>query len=130
MLHRRSIRLKNYDYSSPGAYFITICTYNKQKFFGEIVDGRMELNEAGDFAQACWTSIPEHYPDVRLDKWVIMPDHIHGILWIGKKDFKKFPDVGVQNFEPLHQEIFTGIICTSTLFRIPLAALFGVLRLV
>src|SRR5687767_6890161 len=84
MLHRRSIRLKNYDYSRPGAYFVTICTHNKQKLFGDIVNGQMMLNEAGEFAKAGWLAIPQHYPDVALDKWVIMPDHIHGIIWIKK----------------------------------------------
>ncbi len=84
MLHRRSIRLKNFDYSSPGAYFVTICAYNRQKLFGDILDGQMILNEPGEYAKSCWLAIPEHYPDIKLDGWVVMPDHIHGIIWIMK----------------------------------------------
>lgn len=107
MLHRKSIRLKNYNYASPGHYFITIKTYCRQPFFGEIVDGKMALNGYGDIAKQCWLEIPEHYPSVELDEWVIMPDHIHGILRI--KEYSDFAnaksafDVGVENLQPLHQ---------------------------
>ncbi|MGI0487253.1 transposase [Pantanalinema rosaneae CENA516] len=78
--HRRSIRLKGYDYSSPGAYFITICTHQRQCLFGEIVDGEMRLNRLGQIARSQWLKIPHHHTQVELDAWVIMPNHIHGIL--------------------------------------------------
>src|SRR5688572_17349909 len=97
MLHRRSIRLKNYDYSREGAYFITICTHCRQELFGQIIDAKMRLNEIGDAVKECWLAIPEHYPNVTLDEWVIMPDHIHGIIVI------EMSVVGVQNVEPLPQ---------------------------
>ena len=82
MRSRKSIRLKNYNYSKEGIYFVTICTYNNQKIFGQIKDEIMILNEYGKIAHKCWLNIPVHYPNVILDKFVIMPDHIHGIIQI------------------------------------------------
>ncbi|MEO1522737.1 MAG: hypothetical protein AAFU78_18425, partial [Cyanobacteria bacterium J06633_2] len=83
--HRRSIRLKGYDYSSPGAYFITICTYQRQCLFGEIIDRKMHLNTFGHIAAACWNEIPNHFRQTILDSYVIMPNHVHGILVITDK---------------------------------------------
>ncbi len=80
--HRRSIRLKGYDYGQVNAYFVTINVYGRIHLFGEIVDGVMHLNEAGRVAEACWLAIPEHFPHTALDAYVIMPDHVHGIIWI------------------------------------------------
>ena len=80
--HRRSIRLKGYDYTSPGAYFITICTYQRQCLFGEIINGEMQLNKCGQIAAECWNEIPNHFRQTKLDNYVIMPNHIHGILVI------------------------------------------------
>jgi len=79
--HRRSIRLKGYDYSQNGAYFVTICTHNRECLFGKIVDGEMCINEWGKIAKRCWLEIPQHYPNVSLDEFVIMPNHIYGILF-------------------------------------------------
>ncbi len=81
--HRRSTRLKGYDYTSAGAYFITICTHQRECLFGEIVQGEMQLNDFGQIAMDCWQTIPDHFSDrVRLDEFVIMPNHVHGILVI------------------------------------------------
>lgn len=91
--HRRSIRLQGYDYSQPGGYFITICTHNRKCLFGDVVNGEMILNAFGDIVKNCWLEIPEHFPHVGLDEYVIMPDHVHGIIIIKN-------NVGVQNFEP------------------------------
>jgi REP element-mobilizing transposase RayT len=77
-----SARMKNYDYASNGAYFITIVTQNRDHFFGDIVDNKMILNEIGKIAQKYWDEIPQHFPFIRLDEMVVMPNHIHGILWI------------------------------------------------
>ena len=77
-----SARMKNYDYSSNGAYFLTILTNNRDHFFGDIVDGNMVLNEIGAIARKYWIEITQHFPFVRLDEMVVMPNHIHGILWI------------------------------------------------
>lgn len=78
--HRRSIRLKGYDYSSPGAYFITICAHRRECLFGEVTDGVMGLNEYGQIVAARWRWLADQYPYVRLDEWVVMPNHMHGIL--------------------------------------------------
>lgn len=80
--HRQSIRLHGYDYSQAGAYFITICTHQRQALFGHIADGIMVLNEAGMTAEKYWLAIPDHFPSVRLDEYVVMPNHLHGIIWI------------------------------------------------
>jgi len=78
--HRRSIRLKNYDYSQAGAYFMTICTQNKECLFGDVLHGDMRLNDAGSTIQGLWTALPERFPSVELDEAVIMPNHMHGIV--------------------------------------------------
>jgi len=80
--HRRSIRLQGYDYSLPGAYFITICTEKRICLFGNIIYGKMVLNEYGKIAQQCWLNIPLHYQNVELNEFVVMPNHIHGIIII------------------------------------------------
>jgi putative transposase len=80
---RRSIRFQGYDYSAPGAYFITICTHQRQCLFGQIVAGQMELNATGLWVQACWQRLPDCFPLLTLDQFVIMPNHLHGILWLG-----------------------------------------------
>ena len=80
--HRRSIRLKGYDYTQPGAYFLTIVTHNRACLFGDIVDGQMQLNEGGRVAERCWLDIPSHFRHVALDAFVIMPNHVHGIVII------------------------------------------------
>jgi REP element-mobilizing transposase RayT len=84
--HRKSIRLPGYDYSSPGAYFITIATHQRQILFGGINDGIVQLNAPGTIISEYWSAIPIHFPNVELDEFVIMPDHIHGIIVIHKND--------------------------------------------
>jgi putative transposase len=74
------MRLKEYDYSQPGEYFITICTYNHECIFGNIVDEEMKLSTEGAIAQRCWEKIPKHFSNVQLDEYSIMPNHVHGIL--------------------------------------------------
>jgi len=80
--HRRSIRLKGYDYSSEGAYYVTIMTQGRESLFGEIVDGEMRINEYGEIVQKWWNEIPIHFPNVQLGAFVMMPNHIHGIIFI------------------------------------------------
>jgi REP element-mobilizing transposase RayT len=80
--HRRSIRLKDYDYSRRGAYFVTVCTRNKQPLFGEIIDGVMHQNDVAEIARKYWLEIPNHFSNVTLDQFVIMPNHVHGIIVI------------------------------------------------
>lgn len=83
--NRKSLRLKRYDYASEGCYFITICTKNKQPFFGSIENGKVILNDIGQIAEKFWIEIPSHFKNVELDDFVIMPNHIHGILIIHNK---------------------------------------------
>ncbi|MBS9395324.1 MAG: hypothetical protein HEQ29_20095 [Dolichospermum sp. LBC05a] len=80
--HRRSIRLKRYDYTQQGAYFVTICTHQRNCLFGEIVDGEIKLNTNGEIARGSWLSIPRYFKNVELDEFVIMPNHLHGIIII------------------------------------------------
>jgi putative transposase len=79
---RRSIRLKDYDYSQAGAYFITICTYNKECLFGKVVNGEMALNEYGKAVEREWLRTTEIRPNLELDEFIIMPNHMHGIVVI------------------------------------------------
>lgn len=98
--HRRSIRLCEYDYSQEGAYFVTLCTQNREALFGQIVDGVMCLNAAGKIVEQCWHNIPTHFPRADLDNFVIMPNHVHGIIIITDKPFHG-TNVGTKDFSPL-----------------------------
>jgi len=84
--HRRSIRLKNYDYASSGVYFVTIVTHQRQCLFGAIVDGAMRLNEFGEIVCDEWLKTEIIRPRVQLDVFVIMPNHIHGIIIVNDVD--------------------------------------------
>jgi len=98
MHQRRAVRLRGYNYSHAGAYFVTICTKNRECLFGRIVDEEMRLTMGGRIADKCWRNIPSHYPHVILDEFVIMPNHVHGVIFTGDED------VGVQNLEPLQMD--------------------------
>jgi putative transposase len=78
----KSARNPRWDYSSAGAYFVTICTAGREPYFGKIVNGKMELTEIGKIASCFWNEIPNHFPFVILDEFIIMPDHVHGIIII------------------------------------------------
>ncbi|MBI3787298.1 MAG: hypothetical protein HY276_03485 [Ignavibacteriales bacterium] len=80
--HRRSTRLKGYDYSLPNAYFVTICTQDKYELFGSIEGEEMVLSKIGFTAQDCWSKLSSHFSDIELDEFVVMPNHIHGIVII------------------------------------------------
>jgi len=80
--HRRSIRLKGYDYTQPGAYFITIVAHRRLYLFGEIIDGVMRLNDYGEIARAEWLKTPSIRPKIALDEFQIMPNHFHAIVMI------------------------------------------------
>lgn len=88
---RRSIRLKRYDYHSPGAYFVTMSTQGRERLFGEGIVGagpgacpHVVLGDAGRMVSKVWAEIPERYPGVGVDEFVVMPDHVHGIVLIGQ----------------------------------------------
>jgi putative transposase len=80
--HRRTIRLNDHDYSDPGIYFITIRTMCQGTWFGEIISGKMQLNEAGWMIKRIWQSLPQRFPCITIDESMIMPDHFHGLIVI------------------------------------------------
>ena len=82
MKTRKHIRLRNFDYSSQAWYFITICTKNRRHTLGEIADGQMHLSAIGEQANLFWKEIPKHFPHIELGEFIIMPNHIHGIIGI------------------------------------------------
>ena len=79
-IHRRSIRLKNYDYSQPGAYFVTVCTKGKEFLLGNITNEEIQLSPVGNIVEKCWMELPNHFDNVELDEAIIMPNHFHGII--------------------------------------------------
>lgn len=97
--HRKSIRLKGYDYSQAGLYFITICCQNRAFLFGEIENANMILNDAGEIANQFWSDIPNHFPNAVLHEFIVMPNHVHGIIELTDET----NDVKAENFLPQQQ---------------------------
>ena len=91
---RKRNRLQTYDYSRAGYYFVTICTHNRVNHFGEIDNDQMKLSNIGQIATDCWQDIPEHFENTALDEFVVMPNHIHGIIIL----------VGDADLRPLNQQ--------------------------
>jgi REP element-mobilizing transposase RayT len=79
---RRSIRLRDHDYSRAGSYFVTICTKNREFLFGEIKDRKMKLNDPGKMMMYWWEKMNDKFPTVKTDEYVVMPNHFHGIIVI------------------------------------------------
>jgi putative transposase len=94
---RSSLRLQHYDYSQSGAYFVTICTNKKEPIFGQIVEDEIRLSVRGQFVQSTWESLPIRYPKIQTDAFIVMPNHIHGIIMIVGDN------VGAIHVLPLHQ---------------------------
>lgn len=80
--HRKAIRLRDYDYSQAGEYFITICTYNREYLFGRVVNHEMMLNETGEVVGKWWLKLEDKFTNVGMDSFAVMPNHIHGIIFI------------------------------------------------
>ncbi len=97
---RHSIRLKGYDYSRQGLYYITLCCQDHICLFGEIIDEKMILNDAGKIANDCWNQIPEHFPNTILHEYIVMPNHIHGIIEIMETHDKQDLRRGEKFFAP------------------------------
>jgi putative transposase len=91
--HRRSIRLRGYDYSQAGAYFVTICTQNRLCLFGKVLDGEMQPNDAGRMIEKWWLEMNCRFPTVETDEYIVMPNHFHGIVVIVRADLRACPDV-------------------------------------
>ncbi len=97
---RRSIRLKGYDYSSAGAYFVTVCTQDRFCLFGNVNNEKMTLNQAGQMVYAQWSELPKHFPESAIDEFTMRPNHLHGILIINDNETTQpvgAPLVGAQN---------------------------------
>ncbi len=84
--NRRSVRLKGYDYTQPGAYFITVVTRDRESWFGDVISGEMRLNNKGQLIKGAWEWIPTRYLYVKLDTYILMPNHLHGIIVITEED--------------------------------------------
>jgi REP-associated tyrosine transposase len=97
---RSSIRIKGYDYSQRGVYFVTLCVKKKAHLLGCVEDGALILSEIGKIVEKYWLEIPEHFPGVRLDEYVIMPNHVHGLIEI-ITDVGADSLVGAENLQPL-----------------------------
>jgi putative transposase len=101
--HRRSLRLPGYDYAQPGAYFVTICTRDRNPLFGEVIDGTMVLNEYGVIVAEEWARSAVMRQEIHLDAWIVMPDHLHGIVYIIETpDGAPRRSVGAHGRAPLH----------------------------
>ena len=97
----RSSRLKGWDYSKNGYYFVTICVKNREFSFGRIEHTEMVLSDIGKIAKQCWHDIPAHFPFVKLDEYIIMSNHIHGVIVIDKNDDSNIANVETQNLASL-----------------------------
>lgn len=86
--HRRSIRLASYDYATNGAYFVTLVTANRAQSLGTVIEQAVELSATGMIVDSCWQAIPTHFPHITLDASVVMPNHLHGILFFDDSRFK------------------------------------------
>jgi REP element-mobilizing transposase RayT len=101
--HRRSIRLKGYDYRQAGGYFVTLVTQGREMLFGEIVNGETELNDFGKIVAETWLWLETQYPYVALGEWVVMPNHFHGVIFIEEPvggDLRVAPGIGITPLIP------------------------------
>ena len=97
--HRRSIRLRDYDYASAGAYFVTICTQGRECFFGHIDNEMMALNDAGRMLEKVWNELPQRFVGIELDAFVVMPNHVHFIVFLVGAPLVGARLVGIQEQE-------------------------------
>ena len=98
--HRRSIRLKGYDYSQPGAFFVTAVAWGREMVFGEVLKGEMRLNRYGHIVRNAWSDLPRHYGDLELGAFVVMPNHVHGIIILTEGDGGSGSDMVDQDVLP------------------------------
>ncbi|MGC2828005.1 MAG: hypothetical protein WB994_00050 [Candidatus Acidiferrum sp.] len=102
---RRSTRLQNMDYAQPGAYFVTLCAFCKRCIFGTVETGRMRLSPIGDIVSACWVDLPNHFPGAKVDIFIVMPNHVHGILAIEERTRRAVPLRDDQRFEAFRRPL-------------------------
>ncbi len=115
---RQSVRLPDYDYTQPGAYFVTICTHERKPLLGSISDGNMLLNSNGEIVKSCWTDIKEHFTSTELSAYVIMPNHLHGIIIINESvaarhavpdDFAKSSQITISTTESFGKPVVCSL---------------------
>ena len=99
---RRLLRLQGYDYSQAGGYFITLCASDRAHLFGQITDSKTQLSPVGELARRTWLNLPEWFPYVELDCYVIMPNHIHGVLLLLPEDRTRVVVVSSRNEDSAH----------------------------
>ena len=97
--HRRSIRLKEYDYTQPGAYFVTLVTKDRECFFGEVINGEMHLNGYGKIVDQSLHNLPRHYPLLTLEAFIVMPNHVHTIILISDDDIRGGSSLAVDSMQ-------------------------------
>jgi len=117
--HRRSIRLKGYDYSQAGAYFVTICVHQRECLLGNVVNGEMQLSRFGKIVSYTWMDLPKHYPHIILDEFCIMPNHVHFVVVLtdnGRDGSSRLSKVSL----PARRDGSCGITKTSSSTSIPL----------
>jgi len=83
---RKSLRIPGYVYATPGSYFVTICANDRLPRFGNVTEDGLALSAAGEMLEAVWGELPQRFPDVSIDATIVMPDHVHGIIWITGSD--------------------------------------------
>jgi len=105
----KEYRLPGYDYSGEGSYFVTICTKNREEYFGKIENEEMGLSNIGRIVDKIWNQIPIKFPDVRLDVFQIMPDHFHGIVIIKDKSLKNLINQIPTNKIDMKNEFKSGL---------------------
>jgi REP element-mobilizing transposase RayT len=113
--HRRSIRLKGYDYTQVGAYFITICTWQGKCLFGDVVNNEVQLSHYGETVRLKWHYLPRRYPHVQLDAFVIMPNHVHGIIFLIDGNATNVCGVGA-GLEKIHDQK-TDLFCKTSPYQ-------------
>jgi REP-associated tyrosine transposase len=102
---RHSLRLKGYDYSRAGAYFITVCTHRRVPLFGDVIEANVRLNDIGAIVNQSWVNLPNHYPEIELDAFIVMPNHVHGIIILSDEPDTRhgIPEI-VRGFKTLANE--------------------------
>jgi REP element-mobilizing transposase RayT len=109
---RKSLRLRQYDYSQAGAYFVTICTHDRRHLLGRIEGGKIQVNACGQIIRTVWENLAIKFKDIGLDAFVVMPNHIHGIIIVGAQFIA--PTVGVMNHAPTLGDIVRSFKAIST----------------
>jgi putative transposase len=112
--HRRSIRLNGHDYAQPGAYFVTVCTRQREGMLGRVEAGQVLLSDAGEIARSVWDGLPERFPSIGLDEYVVMPNHVHGIVLVGAQFIAPDPKDGLTRHAPGLGEIIRAYKATVT----------------